>query len=355
MSCRILFFALFGVLLAAEAGGKEDPLAPLKKNGEVITARWRSGGLPLDPTSGEWRGVEPVKVALFPQASVRPKSAAREPMALGVRALYNERELALHLEWSDGHLAATHDIGRFPDAVAVQWPVRYGRGIRLPYVGMGHAGHTVALWFWRADGRVETLAAEGFGSLTPQPSDGVETRSAWTESGWRVVLKRSLKAPTGPFSVQVDPASGGLVPLALAVWNGEVGQRDGDKFLSAWHFLHFQKGKVDPQYARSLRWSPRIRGNPEVGKALMMKRGCMACHSFPGNPILTEVGPGLTWIGGILRPDFLLESIKTPSAVIVPGKTFSTVTKGKRLSVMPAIKIPERELFHMVEYLRTLR
>ncbi|MBI3628794.1 MAG: c-type cytochrome [Candidatus Rokubacteria bacterium] len=153
----------------------------------------------------------------------------------------------------------------------------------------------------------------------------------------------------------MQPAAAGLVPIGLAVWNGEANQRDGDKFLSAWHFLHFEHGRVDPRYVNGLLWSPRIKGDPEAGKALMRERGCAACHSYPGNPIPTEAGPGLTWAGGIHRPDYLLESIKNPSTVIVPGKTFSTVTNGTRVSVMPAIKIPERELFHVVEYLRTLR
>lgn len=358
----LVLLALGGV---AQAGGGEESLGPLRKNGEVITARWHPGPLPTDPGDTTWSRIEPEEVRLYPQVTVRPKSAAREPIALMVKALYNEIDLAIHLEWADGHRAAQHDIGHFPDAVAAQWPVRYGRGVRLPYVGMGHVGHPVALWFWRADGRVETLAAEGFGSLTPQPPNGLEAKALWEQGQWRVVLKRSLQAPPWAVTVQMKPASGGLVPFALAVWNGETGQRDGDKFLSAWHFLSFEKGKVDPRYIRGLVWSPKIKGNPEVGKALMLKLGCAPCHSFPGNPLPAGAGPDLTYAGGIHRPDYLLESIQRPSQVIVPGvptavccgprQAFSTVTRGKRVSTMPAVKIPEQEILHLVEYLRTLR
>lgn len=336
---------------AAQAG--QDPMERLAQEGAIITARWRPGPLPVDPAHSEWRGFEAAEVRLYPQSSVKPRSAAQEPVKLDVRAFYNRSELALRLEWADGGRSAAHDIGRFPDAVAVQWPIRYGAGTRLPYVGMGNRGHPVALWFWRADGRVEMLAAEGFGSLTPQPSDGVIARSAWSRGQWSIVLKRSLTAPQGAY-VRLEPASAGLVPLAFAVWNGEAGQRDGDKFLSPWFFLHFQRGKVDPEYAKGLVWSPQIKGNPDVGKALMTAKGCIACHAYPGNPVKAEAGPDLTWAGAIHRPDYLLESIREPSAVVAPHRSFHTVAEGKQVSTMPKLDLPAEELLHLVEYLRAL-
>jgi complex iron-sulfur molybdoenzyme family reductase subunit gamma len=347
-----------GVLLILLALGEvaqagQDPIERLAQEGAIVTARWRQGPLPADPERAEWRGIEAAQVRLYPQSSVKPGSAAQEPMKLDVRAFYNGKELALRLEWADGGRSAAHDIGRFPDAVAVQWPVRYGVGMRLPYVGMGHEGHAVALWLWRADGRAETLAAEGFGSLTPQPSDGVIARSVWDRGRWKVVFKRSLAAPQGAF-VRLEPASAGLVPLAFAVWNGEAGQRDGDKFLSSWLFLHFQRGKVDPEYAKSLVWDPKVKGSPEAGKALMTTKGCMACHAHPGNPIPAEVGPDLTWAGAIHRPEYLLESIREPSAVIAPHRSFRAVAEGKQVSTMPKLDLSAEELLHLVEYLRAL-
>ncbi len=335
----------------AQAG--QDPMEWLALEGAIITARWRPGPLPVDPARAEWRGIEAAQVRLYPQSSVKPGSAAQEPVKLDVRALYNGKELALSMEWADGGRSATHDIGRFPDAVAVQWPIRYGAGVRLPYVGMGHKGHAVALWFWRAGGSAEMLAAEGFGSLTPQPSDGVIARSVWDRGRWKVVFKRSLAAPQGAY-VRLEPASAGLVPLAFAVWNGEAGQRDGDKFLSPWLLLNFQRGKVDAEYAKSLVWAPRIKGDPEAGKALMTAKGCVACHSYPGNPIRAETGPDLTWAGAIHRPEYLLESIREPSAVIVPHPSFHAVVEGKQVSTMPKLDMPAEEVFHIVEHLRTL-
>jgi complex iron-sulfur molybdoenzyme family reductase subunit gamma len=274
-------------------------------------------------------------------------------MALYVRALYNGSELALHLQWADRGRDAIHDIGRFPDALAIQWPIRYGHGIKLPYVGMGHAGHPVAVWFWRADGRVETLAAEGFGSLTPQPSDGVLVNSVWKRGRWSVVLKRSLRTEPGA-SVQLDPAVAGLVPVAFAVWSGEAGQRDGDKLFSSWRLLHFERGAVDPRYVAGLAWAPRIKGDPKAGKMLMAAKGCAACHSYPGNPIPAEAGPDLTWAGGIHRPEYLLESMEEPSAIIVPDRRFYTVQHGETVSIMPKAALSSEELFHLVEHLRTL-
>jgi cytochrome c553 len=200
---------------------------------------------------------------------------------------------------------------------------------------------------------VETLAAEGFGSLTPQPPDGVETKGVWDQGRWTVILKRFLKAPLG-VHVQLKPAIAGLIPFALAVWNGEADQRDGDKYLSAWRFLFFEKSRVDPRYAKSLVWSPRIKGDPKTGKALMAKKGCVACHGYPGNPIPAEAGPDLTWAGAIHRPEYLLESLEEPSKAIVPDRNFYTVKEGKWVSTMPKLGLSARESSNLVEYLRAL-
>ncbi len=171
---------------------------------------------------------------------------------------------------------------------------------------------------------------------------------------WRVALKRSLASPPGDH-VRLEPALAGLVPVAFAVWNGEAGQRDGDKFLSAWRFLLFERGRVDADYARSLARSPGPKGDPRLGKALMAGKGCMACHNYPGNPVVTETGPDLTWAGVIHRPDYLLESVVEPSAVLVPDRKFHAVEGPRRISLMPKLDLSPEESAHLVAFLRTLR
>jgi complex iron-sulfur molybdoenzyme family reductase subunit gamma len=309
---------------------------------------------PLDPLDAAWAKLAPSPVALYPQVSVAPATQPSGALTVSVRAFYSRKALALHLEWPDPRPAQGRGVGKFADGAAVQWPVHYGSGKALPYVGMGHAGVPVALWFWRADGSVETLAAEGFGTLTAQPTDGVEAKGIWKDGIWRVVFTRPLRAVAADHRLVLEPAAQGLVPVAFAIWNGEAQERDGLKRLSAWQALRFEQAKVDEAYAKQLA-EVAIAGDIESGKRLMADKGCAGCHAFPGNPGRPSVGPDLTYTGGIHSAQYLRESLSEPSRVVVPGKRYASVQDGKPLaSLMPPFVGTEQELQDIVAYLKTL-
>lgn len=342
----------FGVVGAA---AEEDLLAELAKRGEIVTVRWSDGPLPDSPDDQAWRQVGPSKIILYPQVSARPKNTRRETIAAAIKALYNEKELALYIEWPDARRSANRGVGEFADALAVQFPVHYGVGIPLPYVGMGDSGHPVGVWLWRADGSVETLAAEGFGSMDAQPSDGVHARGFWKEGVWRVVVKRTLEKPTADYAVEIIPSKQNLTPVAFAIWNGDEDQRDGSKLLSSWRFLRLERAKTDPGYVKSLVRAPRKKGDPKKGRALMEKEGCVDCHTYPGSKEKSEAGPDLSYAGGIHRPEYLLESLKKPSSIIVPGNYYFTMENGKKISIMPETDLSDSDVYHLLEYLKTLR
>lgn len=315
----------------------------------------RHPGIPsLDPLDRTWSRVKPVAVAVYPQVSVLPRTATVGELSVNVRALHGGGNLALHLEWPDPKPARDRTIGAFADAAAIQWPMQYGPGKTLPYVGMGHVGAPVALWFWRADESVETLAVEGFGTLTPQPNDGVTARGVWKDGVWRLVFMRTLGTPAAEHRVRLDPTSHGLMPVAFAIWNGEAGERNGLKRFSAWHAIRFEKTRVNATYARVLA-EPRLTGDANNGKRLLTERGCSGCHAFPDNPERPSVGPNLTYVGGIHSARYLLESLKEPSRIIVPGKLHTTVENGKRVSVMPPFAGSGEELRDIIAFLKTLR
>lgn len=351
MMIRILFLSI--LLLILNACAPPPDLTPLDSIGGVIVAKEVSD-LPLDPDDTIWREAAVKEISLYPQKSVRPDSQQTDIQRVRIQALHNEEELALRLEWADKTPAEKRDIGQFVDGVAIQWPVNYGTGLSLPYVGMGHKDNPVALWFWRSDGNTETLAAEGFGTLTSQSSDGVQARGEWKDGTWRVVFKRAMKAE-GEHHVSLSSDDQGLVPLALAVWNGEKGQRNGRKQLSAWRVLYLEDGEVDSAYLQQLAGLDSVQGNVETGKNLMTGKGCIACHAFPDNPVQPSTGPGLRYAGGIHHADYLLESLTEPSKVILPGKGFYTVQNGQRVSLMPPFQGSEQEQADIIAYLKTLQ
>jgi putative heme-binding domain-containing protein len=68
-------------------------------------------------------------------------------------------------------------------------------------------------------------------------------------------------------------------------------------------------------------WAPYIEGDPEVGESLFFdtesNAGCAKCHTVKDKG--EKIGPELTTVAGTRTPQFLVESIIKPSAVIASG------------------------------------
>lgn len=314
-------------------------LCPLAAAGADIAVKRVAGEPAADPLSPAWLAQAPASIKVYPQTSVPPAAAPAGAGIVKVRAQVGATTLVLHLEWPDRKPAARRGVGEFADAAAVQWPLQPGP--ELPYLGMGHRGAPVVLWFWRADGTAETLAAEGFGTLTAQPSVVVQARGEWKKGVWRVVLSRVVaETPTD------------RMPVAFAVWNGEGTERDGLKRLSAWQTLRFADGaaqKVSPGA------TARSTGSAARGKRLMKDKGCVGCHNYPGNPAKPAIGPDLSYAGGLHATDYLAESMREPSKVVVPGKGFFTEQDGQRMSIMPPFEGSEAERDDILAFLLGLR
>jgi complex iron-sulfur molybdoenzyme family reductase subunit gamma len=308
---------------------------------------------PIDPLDPAWGALAPTQITLYPQASLIPASGSDKALNAAVRSIYNGKTLALHIEWPDATRSATRGIGKFADSIAVQWPLRYGPGISLPYVGMGHKDAAATQWLWRADGSVETLAAEGFGTLTTQAPDGVLAKGAWRDGKWQVVFMRSLLPLASGQAVRFDPAKQGVAPVALALWDGDAQERNGKKHLSAWQVFRFENAPANAAYLKT--FSTTANGNAENGKRLMTEKGCAACHSFPGNVAQPTIGPNLAYVGGIHHLDYLLESITKPSKIVVPGKNYSMMQSGKLVSLMPPLQGAAQEQRDIAAFLQTLR
>ena len=73
--------------------------------------------------------------------------------------------------------------------------------------------------------------------------------------------------------------------------------------------------------------SVAAQGGSDRGRALFFVKGCVSCHSKQGVSTTAQVGPDLTGLAaraagrkpGLDAKAYVHESIKTPSAFIVPG------------------------------------
>jgi complex iron-sulfur molybdoenzyme family reductase subunit gamma len=399
MQSRIAIgFALIFLLMLAFNGCervKIDPeaeaiLQKLEGEGNLITAKKVRGEIPVDPSDPAWAEAKESFVPLVSQVSVVPRSPSPKKSQIAVRALTNRKEFGLLLSWTDptkDEIEAASE--RFRDAVAVGFPMNYGATVPLPYIGMGNKGRPVNIWHWKASWQadvergyqgttsqypasvrdqekirhltgeeagsplsahdrkspVENLLAEGFGTLTSVKDESLLGKGIWKDGKWMVVIKGTFKTSK----------ESGILPVTFAVWDGSAGERNGLKGVTRWRFLKLEGKGVSTPYLKSFIVGPIPGADPTRGRQLVSDMGCISCHNLPGKAAVNDVGPDLTLAGAMHRPEYLLESMKDPNAVIIPApgyfdpKTWS--------STMPSFgdQIPEKDYNDVVEYLRSLQ
>ncbi|MBI1853632.1 MAG: c-type cytochrome [Planctomycetes bacterium] len=278
-----------------------DPsIAAAKSPDDGIECARVDGAIGVEPEATVWSRATAYAVPLR-TLWTRPKAA----VAVIVRAVTNGTDLAVRLEWADDVIdqdVLKHE--QFRDACAVQFPLP-STGQAPTLFTMGAKGDRVNIWHWKADwqadldspdvfrdvetahpnmamdvypfsksdlgqqpmlGRaaqdtqfltgqaagnplatrlhpspVEDLCAEGFGTLTsqPPPDQNVRGRGIWREGRWEVVFVRSL---AGQGQLDSSFASGQVVPIAFAVWDGSKGDRNGKKSVTDWMQLRLPGG-----------------------------------------------------------------------------------------------------------------
>lgn len=266
-----------------------DPQA--QERAQIRTVEIRVPGverLPSGPEDVAWENVSEVRVPLMPLWW-----RENYVQAVRVKAVHAGARLALRIEWDD----PTSDTGgirqnHFTDGVAVE----LAAGDSPPLFAMGATGQPVNIWHWKAlwtedqstfqdvgtvfprvdhDGyygseqgwgaapfddptyrpaaeldnfvaspergtEAEDANAAGLGTLTAQsfPQQNVHAVSERTDGGWRVQFDRDMNA-SGDNDVLLAP--GRPISVAFAVWDGSVGDRNGQKTASIWNPLVVQQ------------------------------------------------------------------------------------------------------------------
>jgi hypothetical protein len=274
---KTVLSALLVLLLAA--GCKKTP-APAA---EVVALQVAQ--LPAGPGDAAWDAAPEYVTKLIPQDLVEPRLAKASTPEVRVQALTNGTEIAFRLRWPDSQQIDIAGPGQFVDACAVQVPTKLTPNPPAPQ--MGEAGNSVQIAYWRADwqawvnGRadniksiypnaeithypfqasslaagspeqkemakrfapadavgnrrqgprqspVESLLAEGPGTLSPDPSLAVNGNGVRTKDGWAVMIVRPL--PAG-----LAPGSKTRTAVAFAVWQGANKEAGARKMRSGW-------------------------------------------------------------------------------------------------------------------------
>jgi DMSO reductase family type II enzyme heme b subunit len=177
-----------------------------------------------------WQSVTPTKMALLP---LWAGDGAIQKTRL--RAIHTKTHLAVLLEWDDPSRDLAERSDAFPDGAALQ----LSSDSSPPPFAMGHPGAPVELWHWqtrsknRKPGRAGEYSAEQFGTLTDRAPDAesVHVASVWKDGRWRLMFSRALHTKrTNDLELRAETLS-----VAVALWDGRLGDRNGKKSVSTWH------------------------------------------------------------------------------------------------------------------------
>ena len=297
------------------------------------------GEIPIDPTDPFWSQNGPTKgsdvtIDMDPQMITNPMWPNPNTKWVLVKAVRNEKEIAVRLEWLD---PTRNDImvqaQSYKDQAAIMFPVKQ-EGEEPPFT-MGGEGERVNIWQWKAewdkenagkggnttmqdmednyknmvmgsgsyymyepDGKlamsdfktgepgtkedlratrgatdlskrsttvdpgmgknegvynpgratgnilsdaskrrssIEDLNAEGFSTLTTQAHQDVDGHGNWNNNRWSVVFKRSF-ATADENDTQFK---GKKTPMAIAIWDGNNKERNGQKAVTQWNTLEY--------------------------------------------------------------------------------------------------------------------
>lgn len=373
----------------------------------VITA-YRVGSINLagvSASSSMWSGSKPTTIVLYPQTAIKlndkkgnAANADAKAKAAQVQAVYSGSTVAFKITWSD---ASNNTIGKnasdaYADGFATQIPVNYSDPKKLPYIGMGSDGRPVVVHiaksipaYYEPNGngdvssQLATNMIHAFGADLKKNRDAIAKLSkpyhkAFISEGFRSLTEIKDGSDKSGMSMSYDAknkkwtvviaqslnATSGVVPVAFAVWDGSKYNRGGVKNLTSWLPLKLQGKSGGEALMAELTAKPK--GDAKAGQ-VQVEAMCVSCHTTSATKMASSpyMAPGLKNIGGYATSAYLAESIKDPSAVIVPGynrnahknfKWYEVDAKtGKRTSTMPPMMTDDKSINDAVAYLKTLK
>lgn len=201
-------------------------------DGATLVVSYTRSDLPLDPTAEFWSFLEPVRVALLPQAA-RPPFGTEE-REVWVRGAHNESAVGFLVEFDDPTVDRHDSLAS--DGCAIMWSPANAAPVAQM---MGH--HDRAnIWHWiaRSDTSlgVRTLIAEGPGTQSLLPEQYVEGRAVHRDGRWLVTFRRERRSrQEGELALAADTGQ----TIAFAIWDGSLQETLSQKSISIVRSVHF--------------------------------------------------------------------------------------------------------------------
>lgn len=208
---------------------------------EVIKAKFIESELPADPLNPIWDTAESYYIPLVGQVIIDPRWFRPFIDSINIKVLYNNKEIALALEWDDPTKSPITPTEQYPeqcsDAIYVQFPAKINEsGPQKPYFINGDPGRAAYILHWDSVSGVRELKGKGIAKVSPIDSgkQPLSANATWEEGRWRLVLKRSLM--TG-HNDHLQFEAGKFIPISFNAWDGSNGEIGTKKSISTWYWL----------------------------------------------------------------------------------------------------------------------
>ncbi len=217
----------------------------------VVKANKVEGELPGTPDDANWEKSTPTTFYLVPQIIGKERYFTPSNDSITVRALYNDKAVAMLLEWDDRtkSIPGDEEAGKLADApiaedgVAVQLPVIIPKEMQKPYFGMGDAANPVNIWHWKSGAKdgaesVNLLNSKGFKEIEKRDAAGVglKSKASYSDGTWKVLITRPLTTSSPEKDIQLS--EGKFIPIAFAAWDGSNNSEKGSKHtMTTWYWL----------------------------------------------------------------------------------------------------------------------
>jgi len=217
----------------------------------VVKADKLQGDLPNTPDDVRWEKSTPTTFYLVPQLIGEERYFKPSNDTITVRALYNDKAIAMLLEWDDRTRSIPGDetaekLADAPiaeDGVAVQLPVTIPKEMQKPYFGMGDATRPVNIWHWKSGAKdapesINLLNSRGFKEIEKLDAvaAGLNAKASYSDGTWKVLITRSLTTSLPEKDIQFT--EGKFIPVAFAAWDGSNNGEKGSKHtMTTWYWL----------------------------------------------------------------------------------------------------------------------
>jgi mono/diheme cytochrome c family protein len=251
--------------------------------GFVIKGKYvKDGTLPIEAGDAKWSVLTPQYVGMGSQIIQPPRHFLRTVDDIRVRALFNDKELALLFEWDDrteshrdenrpaiydakaivsssfsdaaytttnltheddevaGPLKGVRppEVGTYNDGIAIQFAQQWQKlpSPEKPYFIHGDTKRGVDVWKWESDKTTKELEGHGLDQVAVRDSANVKVSSAvWNNGRWQVVITRALETEDKEKGAQLE--KGKNIPVVFFAWDGDAGEHDGKMALSTYYYL----------------------------------------------------------------------------------------------------------------------